>query len=223
MAFLELKNISKRYGKTEETKVHALKSVNLKIEEGSYLAIMGKSGSGKSTLLNVLGGLTRPTDGVYIFNGENVSNLSRSQGAVFRNQNIGFVVQNFALIHSMTVKENVRLPLIYGSYRRKEIDRRVKKILEKMELADKIHAYPSELSGGQCQRVAIARAMIAEPKLILADEPTGALDQETGKRIMDLFSELNAQGATVIIVTHDKDVATRCGRRLYMEDGSVFE
>lgn len=106
----------------------------------------------------------------------------------------------------MTVKENVRLPLIYGSYRRKEIDRRVKKILEKMELADKIHAYPSELSGGQCQRVAIARAMIAEPKLILVDEPTGALDQETGKRIMDLFSELNAQGATVIIVTHDKDV-----------------
>ena len=223
MAFLELKNSSKRYGKTEETKVHALKSVNLKIEEGSYLAIMGKSGSGKSTLLNVLGGLTRPTDGVYIFNGENVSNLSRSQGAVFRNQNIGFVVQNFALIHSMTVKENVRLPLIYGSYRRKEIDRCVKKILEKMELADKIHAYPSELSGGQCQRVAIARAMIAEPKLILADEPTGALDQETGKRIMDLFSELNAQGTTVIIVTHDKDVATRCGRRLYMEDGSVFE
>ena len=223
MAFLELKNIRKRYGKTEETKVHALKSVNLKIEEGSYLAIMGKSGSGKSTLLNVLGGLTRPTDGVYIFNGENVSNLSRSQGAVFRNQNIGFVVQNFALIHSMTVKENVRLPLIYGSYRRKEIDRCVKKILEKMELADKIHAYPSELSGGQCQRVAIARAMIAEPKLILADEPTGALDQETGKRIMDLFSELNAQGTTVIIVTHDKDVATRCGRRLYMEDGSVFE
>lgn len=221
MGFITLENISMTYGKGNNL-VHALNGIDLNIEEGDFVAIMGKSGCGKSTLLNVLGGITKPKEGKYYFNNEDVTELSMDQVAKFRNHNLGFVVQHFALIKDLTVRKNVGLPLIYQGCNRKKINKKVGELLELMEIQDKAENYPYELSGGQCQRVAIARAMISDPKVLLADEPTGALDEETGKKIMEVFQKLNDKGMTIILVTHDSDIADLCKKRLTIKDGCII-
>lgn len=220
MSFIELHNIEKQYGKGASS-VEALKNITLNIEEGEFIAIMGKSGSGKSTLLNILGKVSQPSNGKYFFDGEDVSKLSSSRAAAFRSKNIGFVVQHFALIQEMTVYQNIALPMIYKKYSSKRIKERVSELLNLLEIEDKKNKYPSELSGGQCQRVAIARAIATNPKLLLADEPTGALDEMTGLKIMEILKKLNDNGITILIVTHDADVARCCKRQLYMKEGEM--
>lgn len=213
--------IDMNYGKKDNS-VIALKKVSLEVEEEEFLVIMGKSGCGKSTLLNVLGTLRNPTSGKYFFNGKDVFRMSDSEKAKFRNQNIGFVVQHFALLSDRTVYDNIALPLQYMRMRRHEINEKIDEILERMDIIDKKYAYPYELSGGQCQRVALARALITKPKLLLADEPTGALDEETGKKIMELLQEINKSGTTIIMVTHDSDFAKLGSRCIIMKDGMVL-
>lgn len=218
---IKLKNIYKYYGKEEAT-VKALNGVNLEILQGEMVAITGKSGSGKSTLLNIIGGLDNVTNGSYYFNNKKVPLNNQNLLADFRKNNIGFVVQYFALIEDLNVFENVALPLKYNNFTNKEINLKVTKILQDMEIYDKIYKYPHELSGGQKQRVAIARAIVNNPNLILADEPTGALDEETEKCIMNIFSNLNKNGKTIIIVTHDTKVACYCNRIIRLSDGKII-
>jgi len=220
MSFIELKNIGMTYGKGDNS-VRALSNINLSVDKGDFISIMGKSGCGKSTLLNILGQITRPTEGQYIFNGEDISSLSSSQSAKFRNRNLGFVVQHFALIPDITVHQNIALPMIYQNYRSKQINNRVDELLELLEISDKKDKYPFELSGGQCQRVAIARAIGVNPGLLLADEPTGAIDEATGIKIMEIFKKLNSDGMTILLVTHDKDIANYCNKQLVMRDGCL--
>lgn len=222
MNILELKNIVKDYGKGEGL-VTALRNVNLSINKGEMIAIMGPSGSGKSTLLNILGFLDKPTSGEYLFEGENVKNFNENHLAKYRNEKIGFVVQNFALIDDYTVYQNINIPLDYGKIKKSERKVRIKKIVEKVGLSEKINKLPKELSGGQNQRVAIARALINNPEIILADEPTGALDLNTGEEIMSIFKDLNKEGKTIIIITHDKNIANKCNRIINIKDGIVYE
>ncbi|NLK94839.1 MAG: ABC transporter ATP-binding protein [Clostridiales bacterium] len=222
MNILELKNIVKDYGKGEGL-VTALRNVNLSINKGEMIAIMGPSGSGKSTLLNILGFLDKPTSGEYLFEGENVKNFKENHLAKYRNEKIGFVVQNFALIDDYTVYQNINIPLDYGKIKKSEREVRIKKIVEKVGLSEKINKLPKELSGGQNQRVAIARALINNPEIILADEPTGALDLNTGEEIMSIFKDLNKEGKTIIIITHDKNIANKCNRIINIKDGIVYE
>ena len=202
------------YGKGNGA-VHALRGVNMVVERGDLLAVTGKSGCGKSTLLNILGGVCKPTGGSYFFEGKEASQFSARQLADFRNQKIGFVVQHFALIQDMTVFPNIALPLRYRGYSRKKIEERVYELLDQFELGEKENTIPPELSGGQCQRTAIA----GHPELLLADEPTGALDEETGEKILQIFQQLNQKGMTVLIVTHDEEIAAGCHRRIRMRDG----
>ena len=219
---ISLNNINVTYGE-KNGKVQALYNVSMEIEEGEFLVIMGKSGCGKSTLLNVLGTISKPTGGEYSFNEEEINKLNDSKLAKFRNKNIGFVVQNFALLNDKSVYDNIALPLKYMQVGRKEQKERVHAILEEMELSDKKNKYPFELSGGQQQRVAIARALVTNPKLLLADEPTGALDEETGKKIMGLLKKINENGTTIVMVTHDKDFAKYGSRCIMMKDGQVCQ
>lgn len=222
MSLIELKNICKNYGKSENT-VHALSDINLSIEKGEFISIVGKSGCGKSTLLNILGGIAVPSKGKYIFDGMEVSSASSKKLASFRNRNIGFVVQHFALINDITVERNIALPMEYRGYSKAEIEIRVKELLEQMEISDKMWRYPSELSGGQCQRVAIARAISLKPPVILADEPTGALDEETGQTIFNIIENLSkTENITTIIVTHDMDLASKCKKIIHMKDGKII-
>lgn len=213
-------NLCKRYSMGEAT-VDALKGVSFEVEEGAYVAIMGPSGSGKSTLMNLLGCLDRPTSGQIFVRGNDVSKLSDDALARVRNKEIGFVFQRFNLLPMLTAVENVELPLVYAGVGPKERRSRAMHALEQVGLADRAHHRPTELSGGQQQRVAIARALINSPAILLADEPTGALDSHTGKEILDLFDRLNAQGHTVICVTHDRDVALRAQRIVKIRDGSI--
>lgn len=221
MSFIKLENICKKFG-SGENEVIALNNINLEIKKGELIAITGKSGCGKSTLLNILGGLCNPTSGEYLFNNDNISKYSQNKLAKFRNDNIGFVVQNFALINDMTVFDNVMLPLKY-TYKRipnkKEV---VESLLVKLGIENKAKMTPSKLSGGQCQRVSIARALACNPEVLLADEPTGSLDEETGKNILNIFKELNKSGMTVIMVTHDLDIASLCSRKIEMKDGEII-
>ena len=217
---ISVKNIDVIYGK-KNSKVVALDKVSLDVEEGEFLTIMGKSGCGKSTLLNVLATLRLPTGGQILFDGADLFKKNDKELAKFRNENIGFVVQHFALINEKTVYENIALPLRYAKVNKSEIKERVESLLEKLELSAKINKYPFELSGGQCQRVAIARALVTKPKLILADEPTGALDEENGKNIMDLLKLVNQQGTTVVMVTHDSDFSKYGDRCIHMKDGKI--
>lgn len=222
MSLIELKNVCKNYGKSENT-VHALNDINLSIEKGEFISIVGKSGCGKSTLLNILGGIAVPSKGKYIFDSMEVSFASSKKMASFRNRNIGFVVQHFALINDITVERNIALPMEYRGYSKAEIEIRVKELLEQMEISDKMWRYPSELSGGQCQRVAIARAISLKPPVILADEPTGALDEETGQTIFNILENLNkTENITTIIVTHDMDLASKCKKIIRMKDGKIL-
>ena len=218
MQMLALKEIHMTYGKGDGV-VHALRGGDMEVERGELLAVTGKSGCGKSTLLNILGGVCKPTGGSYFFEGKEVSQFSARQLADFRTQKIGFVVQHFALIQDMTVFQNIALPLRYRGYSRKKIEERVYELLDQFELGEKENTIPPELSGGQCQRTAIARAIAGHPELLLADEPTGALDEETGGKILRIFQELNQKGMTVLIVTHDEEIAAGCHRRIRMRDG----
>lgn len=220
MSYIEIKDVSVVYGKNE-SKVNALNHISMNIDKGDLVAITGKSGCGKSTLLNVLGKIINPTEGNYYFNYNDVTNLSSSKSAKFRNQNIGFIVQHFALIQDITVYKNIALPMIYKNYSSKQIRERISYLLKILEIEDKTDKYPYELSGGQCQRVAIARAIAAEPNLLLADEPTGALDENTGNKIMDILKKINQNGTTIILVTHDQEIAKCCDRKIYLKDGKI--
>ncbi|MBQ9188810.1 MAG: ABC transporter ATP-binding protein [Clostridia bacterium] len=215
---LELSHIEKDYG-TPSSPVPVLHDVNLTLEKGEYLAIMGPSGSGKSTLMNIIGYLDVPTRGVYRFDGEDNTRASDSKMATVRNQKIGFVFQSFHLLPQRRAWENVALPLMYAGVGRRERKKRAIEALERMGLADRVDFYPTQLSGGQCQRVAIARAIVTHPLLLLADEPTGALDSKSGQQIMDIFDELHAQGMTIVMITHERAIAERAERILYIYDG----
>lgn len=219
---IELKGIGKTYGEGE-LKVPVLFDVNLSIQQGEYVSIMGPSGSGKSTLMNILGCLDRQSEGTFLFNNQDISHCSDNELSNIRLDEIGFVFQSFHLLPRQSALENVSLPLIYKKVNRLERISRATKALESVGLGNRIHFKPNQLSGGQKQRVAIARAMINEPKLILADEPTGALDQSSGKQVLQLFKELNQNGVTIITITHDESVARHADRILRMVDGRLIE
>lgn len=219
---IKLTDINKSY-KNGDQELHVLKNIQLEVEEGEFLAIMGPSGSGKSTLMNIIGLLDRPTSGGYSLEGTEVSQLTQKKLAQVRNDQIGFVFQQFFLLSKLNALQNVELPLIYAgvpSNKRKEL---AKQYLEKVELGGRMHHLPSELSGGQKQRVAIARALVNNPSIILADEPTGALDTRTGDQIMDLLTELNQEGKTIIMVTHEPEIAEYATRKIVLRDGVITE
>ena len=211
----------KTYDMGSEQQVHALRGVNLRIERGEYVAIMGPSGSGKSTLMNLIGCLDTPTKGEYWLNSQLVSELDDDELARIRNKEIGFVFQTFNLLARATALHNVELPLIYNGTPAAERTARAKAVLESVDLGSRMMHKPNELSGGQRQRVAIARALVNHPSIILADEPTGNLDSKTGVEIMALFEELHARGNTIVLVTHEPDIAKRAHRRLTFRDGEI--
>jgi putative ABC transport system ATP-binding protein len=218
---VELKAVSKTYAMGSTT-VHALREVDLRIDRGEMVAIMGTSGSGKSTMLNILGTLDRASSGQYILDGEDVTALTDSQLAQFRNRKIGFVFQSFNLLPRYTAVRNVELPMLYGGVPRAERTQRAKAALERVGLGERMHHAPNELSGGQQQRVSIARSLVQNPVLLLADEPTGALDSETTSQIMELFTELHRSGMTIILVTHDPSIAAYAERVIRMRDGRIM-
>ncbi len=217
---IETKNLRKLYT-TEEVETTALDRVNLKVKEGEFLAIMGPSGCGKSTLLNILGLLDNPSDGEYYFLDKEVSKYSEKQRAQLRKHNIGFVFQSFNLIDELTVYENVELPLLYLKIPASERKQKVETVLERMQLIPRKSHFPQQLSGGQQQRVAVARALVAEPKLILADEPTGNLDSTNGDEVMKMLCKLHEEGTSIIMVTHSPSYAEYAQRTLHLFDGHV--
>ena len=220
---LELKDICKSYG-SDDMKVPVLKNVSLSVEKGDYIAIMGPSGSGKSTTMNIIGCLDRFDSGTYLLDGEDVSKMNDDALSDVRLNKIGFVFQTFNLLPSETALENVALPLIYAGVPKAEREERARQGLEAVGLADRTSFRPSQLSGGQKQRVAIARAMINHPRILLADEPTGALDQASGKQVMKLFRQLNKeQGVTIVMITHDASVAANADQTLHIIDGEIIE
>ncbi|MBI3926183.1 MAG: ABC transporter ATP-binding protein [Armatimonadetes bacterium] len=223
MPLVELRRITRCYRSSGGVEVQALKGVDLTIEAGEFVAIMGPSGSGKSTLMNTLGCLDRPTSGEYLLDGQEVSRLSRDQWAWVRNRRIGFVFQGFNLLARTTALENVELPLLYrGVHEARQRHRMAREVLDWVGLGQRIRHTPNEMSGGEQQRVAIARALVARPALILADEPTGNLDTKTSDEVMRLFGVLNGQGMTLILVTHEPDVAARCRRIVLVRDGRII-
>jgi putative ABC transport system ATP-binding protein len=217
---IETHNIEKRYVMGSEV-ILALKSISITINKGEYVAFMGPSGSGKSTLMNIIGALDTPTKGSYILNGKDVSNMSENELAEIRNKEIGFVFQTFNLLPRFSALENVALPLIYAGYSKAERTERAIKTLEDVGLGNRYKHKPNEMSGGQRQRVAIARALVNNPSIILADEPTGNLDSKTSYDIMDLFDELHRRGNTIIMVTHEEDIANYAHRIVRMRDGLI--
>ena len=219
---LELDHIYKDYIQGSMV-VPVLKDINLHVDQGEYLAIMGPSGSGKSTLMNIIGCLDKPTKGSFVLNGQDMLKLKESKMADVRLYNLGFVFQTFQLLPKETAIENVALPLIYAKVARKERMRRAEAALTKVGLSDRLHFQPNQLSGGQKQRVAIARAMVNNPKILLADKPTGALDSKSSKQVLELFEQLNAEGVTVIMITHDSGVAQHAKRIVDIFDGEISE
>jgi putative ABC transport system ATP-binding protein len=220
MSLIRLENISRRYEMGYET-VHALREVSVQIERGEYVAIMGPSGSGKSTLMNLLGCLDTPTAGKYELNGTDVSEMDDNDLAEIRNREIGFVFQTFNLLPRSNALHNVELPLIYGGMDSETRRERALQALSSVGLADRVHHKPNELSGGQRQRVAVARALVNNPSILLADEPTGNLDSKTGVEIMGLFEDLSKKGNTIIVVTHEEEVARHARRILRIRDGLI--
>ena len=217
---IDLKNVSKSY-RNGDQELQVLKDVHLEVEEGEFVAIMGLSGSGKSTLMNIIGMLDRPTSGEYYLEGEEVAKLSEKKLAKVRNQQIGFVFQQFFLLSKLNALQNVELPLIYAGVSQSKRKALAEQYLKKVELETRMHHLPSELSGGQKQRVAIARALVNHPSIILADEPTGALDTKTGEQIMELLTELNREGKTIIMVTHEPEIAAFAKRQIVIRDGVI--
>ena len=219
---LELKNIYKNYtqGKMD---VPVLKDISLSVDEGEYVAIMGPSGSGKTTLMNIIGCLDSPTSGEYILEGKDISQSSDNKLSDVRLHSIGFVFQSFYLLSRQSALENVALPLLYAGVRRKERLEIARKALERVGLGDRVIFKPTQLSGGQCQRVAIARAIVNNPKVLLADEPTGALDTKSGEQIMEIFQKLNEEGVTIVMITHEPEIAAHAKRVLHIRDGMLLE
>ncbi len=218
---VEMKNVAKYFGEGS-SKVKALDGVDLTIHEGEFVAIVGPSGSGKSTMMNLIGCLDRPTSGKVQIAGEDLSKLNDKKLTSLRNLAIGFVFQSFFLLPKTDALDNVATPLFYRGISAKEARKKAMQMLSKLGLADRHSHQSTELSGGQQQRVAIARALVTEPSLILADEPTGALDSNTGKQVMDLFQELNKEGKTIVLITHDLDVASKAKRRITLKDGKII-
>lgn len=219
---ITLENIHKSYN-LDSNPLHVLKGINLKIEEGDLVAIMGASGSGKSTILNILGMLDEADEGTYTLDETLIANMSETQAAQYRNKFLGFVFQSFNLINYKTALENVALPLYYQGISRKVRQVKAAEQLAKVGLAERTHHLPSELSGGEKQRVAIARALAAEPKVLLADEPTGALDSKTSYELMALLQDINNQGKTIIVITHEHDIAHMCKRIVQLKDGVIVD
>ena len=217
---IKLDNISKTF-RDGDAQVHALQNISFEVQKGELVAIIGKSGSGKSTLLNILGLLDKQSDGDYYIDGKKASSMAEHEKAKLRNSRIGFVMQDFALVEKYTVKQNINIPLIYTD-KPVNKDKAINDVLKSVGLSDKINTPAYRLSGGQKQRAAIARAVVNDPQIILADEPTGALDSTTADEIMQIFGRLNMSGKTVIIVTHDKDIAARCKRIIEIADGIII-
>lgn len=217
---IDLRNINKTY-RNGDQELKVLKNINLTVEEGEFVAIMGPSGSGKSTLMNIIGMLDRPSTGEYFLGNEDVANLGDKKLAKVRNNQIGFVFQQFFLLSKLNALQNVELPLIYAGVSQGSRKNLAKQYLEKVDLGTRMTHLPSELSGGQKQRVAIARALVNNPSIILADEPTGALDTKTGEQIMKLLTELNAEGKTIIMVTHEPEIAAYAKRQIVIRDGVI--
>ncbi|MBR1684397.1 MAG: ABC transporter ATP-binding protein [Clostridia bacterium] len=220
--FFRMTDICKDYLMGEEV-AHILKHVSLTVDEGEYLSVLGPSGSGKSTLMNIIGCLDVPTSGTYVLHGKAVEDLTPAEQAELRSLEIGFIFQNSQLLPRLTALKNVELPLIYAGVRPKERHERASAMLDRVGLSDRMHHLPNQLSGGQQQRVAIARALVGNPSLLLADEPTGALDQKTGKQIMELFQAINDEGKTILMITHDMHIAEHAHRIVHIIDGELSE
>ncbi len=222
-ALLELTNVTKTYHtRLGLNAIHALRGINLAVDAGEYVAIMGESGSGKSTLLNLIAALDKPSSGDIVLNGQHLAQITESQSAKFRREHLGFVFQNFNLLDTFNVKDNILLPLVLSKLPLAEMEARLAVLAPKLDLADKLSKYPYELSGGQQQRVAAARALITNPELLLADEPTGALDSKTADAVLSLFGKLNADGQTILMVTHSAVAASHAQRVLFIRDGQLF-
>ncbi|MBE3550643.1 MAG: Cell division transporter, ATP-binding protein FtsE [Brockia lithotrophica] len=217
---IRLERVSKEYSMGEE-RVRALDEVNLEVDRGDFVAVVGPSGSGKSTLMHILGCLDRPTSGRYELDGREVGHLSEAELARIRNEKIGFVFQQFYLLPRLTAVENVELPLVYRGWPPRQRRERAKEVLVSLGLEGRLYHFPNQLSGGQQQRVAIARALVGDPELVLADEPTGALDSRTGKEILEIFAALHEEGRTIVLITHDMEVARRARRRIAIRDGRI--
>lgn len=218
---IEIKDMTKDYSLGNNIVVPALKGINLAIDKNEYVAIMGPSGSGKSTLMNILGCLDTPTSGHYYFNGTDVSAFDDDELSTMRNREIGFIFQNFNLLPRLNALQNVELPLVYAGTPPAERRERATKALQRVQLADRMDHKPSELSGGQRQRVAVARALVTNPGILLADEPTGALDSKTGEEMMRLFHDLHSEGNTIIVITHEQEIANYANRNIFIKDGII--
>lgn len=223
MSFLEVSGLTKTYStRFGATKVEALKGIDFTVEKGEFVAIMGESGSGKTTLLNIIAALDRPTSGRVVLDTMELSKVREQYMAAFRRDNLGFVFQEFNLLDTFTAEDNILLPLVLRGEEYRDMSRKLRPVVERLGISDLMKKYPYELSGGQKQRVAIARAVITDPKIILADEPTGALDSKSGDELLRLFSDINGQGQTILMVTHSVNAASTAGRVLFIKDGRVF-
>ena len=218
---IEIKNLTKNYS-MGENEIPALQDINLQIDKNEYVSIMGPSGSGKSTLMNILGCLDTPTSGHYYFKNVDVSSLDDDALSSMRNKEIGFIFQNFNLLPRLDALQNVELPLIYAGVSNSERRKRALNVLKRVGLSERINHKPNELSGGQCQRVAIARALVTNPGILLADEPTGALDSKAGMELMKLFQELYQEGNTIIVITHEHEIANYANRNIHIRDGKIY-
>ena len=220
--FFNMEGINKFYQMGDE-QMHILKDICLRMEKGEYLSVLGPSGSGKSTLMNIIGCLDTPTSGSYVLNGNLIEDMTEAELAQIRSREIGFIFQNSQLLPRLNALRNVEMPLIYAGVSPKERRRRAMEMLERVGLSDRMYHFPNQLSGGQQQRVAIARALVGNPNLLLADEPTGALDQKTGRQVMQLFQELSDEGRTIIMITHDMHIASYARRVVHIIDGELTE